>query len=372
MRRWQSVLLGLGWALFFTIPALYLCAWAIERVYEVPLEWGSFRFERPWGALLFLAVPLVWVARAWILPEAQPRILVSRTRDLAKVARPSIRQWVAPALDGARLLAVGLMTLALMGPQSVHAREDNETMGIDIMLTLDCSLSMQASDILPNRFEAMKSVVDDFIRRRPSDRIGAVVFGRDAYTLLPLTTDKEALRGMIQELALEMIDGRGTAIGNAMGTTLNRLRSSRAETRVMILLTDGDSNSGNISPEQAAEFARAMDVRVYTILMGRTDDAPVRSGVDIFGRPVMDRGEYPINPELMREIASSTGGEAYVAGDRESLERSFHGILDSLERSEIEDTGRVYGDLYPAFVWPAALLVVLELLIGGLYLRRWP
>lgn len=372
MKRWVTVLLGLGWALVLLIPALYLCAWAIERVYEVPLEWGSFRFERPWAALLLLAVPLVWVGRSMVLPEAAPRLQVSRMRDLAKVARPTLRQWVAPMLDGARIVAIALLALGLMGPQSIHAREDSESMGIDIVLVLDCSLSMEAADILPNRFEAMKSVVDDFIRRRPTDRIGAVVFGVDAYTLLPLTSDKEALRGLIQELHLEMIDGHGTAIGNAMGTGLNRLRSSRAESRVMILLTDGESNSGNISPTQAAEFAEAMDVRVYTVLMGRTDDAPVAAGVDIFGRAVMDRGEFPINPELMQQIAADTGGEAYVAGDRESLQQSFHSILDSLERSEIEDTGRVFGDLYPAFVWPAGLLLVLELLVGGLYLRRWP
>lgn len=372
MKRWMTIALGAGWALVLLIPCLYLCAWCIERVYEVPLEWGSFRFERPWAALLLLAVPLVWVARSVVLPQAAPRIQVSRMKDLAKVARPTMRQWIAPALDGARVVAVALLVLGLMGPQSIHAREDSESLGIDIVLALDCSLSMEAADILPNRFEGMKSVVDDFIRRRPSDRIGAVVFGAEAYTLLPLTTDKEALRGLIQELHLEMIDGHGTAIGNAMGTALNRLRSSRAESRVMILLTDGDSNSGNLSPLQAAEFAENMGVRIYTVLMGRTDDAPVSTGVDIFGRAVMGRGEYPINPELMREIASSTGGEAFVAGDRGSLERSFHAILDSLERSEIEDTGRVFGDLYPAFVWPAALLLLFELLVGSLYLRRWP
>ena len=231
---------------------------------------------------------------------------------------------------------------------------------------------MQASDILPDRFRAMKVVVDDFIRRRPNDRIGAVIFGRDAYTLLPLTTDKEALRGLIQELELELIDGRGTAIGNALGTSLNRLRNSTAESRIVILLTDGDSNSGNISPDQAAEFAATMGVRVYTILMGRDADAPIATGTDIFGRPVMDRGEFPINPELMRDIAERTGGESYVVGDRESLERSFHSILDTLERSEIEDAGHVYGDLYPAFLWPAMALLGLEVLVLGIYLRRWP
>jgi Ca-activated chloride channel family protein len=354
------------------VPTAYVVAWAIESVYEVPLEAASVRFERPWAGLLVLAAPLVWAARAFILPSARPRITVSRMRDLQKASRASLRQWIAPAADGARVVAVTLLAVALMGPQSIHAREDNETMGIDIVLTLDCSLSMQASDILPNRFEAMKVVVDDFIRRRPNDRIGAVIFGRDAYTLLPLTTDKEALRGLIQELTLEMIDGRGTAIGNALGTSLNRLRNSTAESRVVILLTDGESNSGNISPDQAAEFAATMGVRVYTILMGRTDDAPVATGTDIFGRPVMDRGDFPINPEMMHDIAERTGGESFVAGDRESLERSFHAVLDTLERSEIEDAGHVYGDLFPALVWPALALLFLEVVVLGLYLRRWP
>lgn len=270
------------------------------------------------------------------------------------------------------MVAVLLLTLAAMGPQSIHAREDAEVRGIDIVLTLDCSLSMQASDIQPNRFRAMQAVVDDFIRRRPNDRIGAVVFGVDAYTLLPLTTDKEALRGVIAELELGNIDGQGTAIGNALGVALNRLRQSRAASRVIILLTDGDSNSGNIAPEQAAEFAANMGVKVYTVLMGQSDEARVQRGVDQVGRPIWDRGEFPINPELMRHIAERTGGETFVVGDRQALERSFHAILDRLEQSEIEDRGRVYADLFAVFVWPALAFLVLEAVVGGLYLRRWP
>lgn len=371
MKRWQEILLGLGWALLLLVPILYVCAWAIERVYEVPLAPESFRFERPWAALLMLAGPLVWIARV-LLRDAAPRLQVSRAKDLAAVARPKARQWIAPMTVGARLVAVMLLAVGLMGPQSIHAREDTEVRGIDIVLTLDCSLSMQASDIYPNRFQAMQAVVDEFIRRRPNDRIGAVVFGVDAYTLLPLTTDKEALRGVIAELELGNIDGQGTAIGNALGVSLNRLRQSRAASRVIILLTDGDSNSGNVAPEQAAEFAANMDVKVYTVLMGQSDEAMVQQGVDQVGRPIWDRGEFPINPALMRRISERTGGESFVVGDRESLERSFHTILDRLEQSEIEDQGRVYGDLFPAFVWPALGLLVLELLVASLYLRRWP
>ena len=280
-----------------------------------------------------------------------------------------------------------MLVAALMGPQSIHARDSAEVEGIDIVLTLDLSLSMQASDIRPNRFVATQQVVDSFIRRRPDDRMGAVVFGRDAYTLMPLTTDKTALRGAIAELELGMVDGRGTAIGNAVGTAINRLRDSEAASRVIILLTDGDSNSGNVSPEQAAGIAAALPhplgnetpdgeerqgVKIYTILMGRSADAQVQQGTDIFGRAVWDRGNFPINPELLQQMAERTGGEYFQVTDRAGLERSFHTILDRLERSELEDQGRVYGELFPAFAWPAFALLLLELLVGTFVTRRWP
>ena len=199
-----------------------------------------------------------------------------------------------------------------------------------------------------------------------------MVFGRDAYTLSPLTSDHEALRAMISELQLEVIDGRGTAIGNGIGTALNRLRKSTAKSKVVILATDGDSNSGNVSPMQAAEFARTLGVKVYTILMGKAGEAPVQTGVDLFGRPVFDRGNFPINPELLKKVAAETGGEAYQVSDREGLERSFHAILDKLERSQLEDAGRIYGELFPAFAGPAVVLILLELLLAAFALRRWP
>jgi Ca-activated chloride channel family protein len=199
-----------------------------------------------------------------------------------------------------------------------------------------------------------------------------VIFGRDAHTLLPLTTDHEALRSMIAELELGVIEGRGTAIGNGIGTALNRLRRSDAKSKVVILLTDGDSNSGNVSPLQAADFAKALGVKVYTVLMGRTDNAPVQSGLDLFGRPLFDRGNFPVNPELLKQVAAQTGGEAFQVADRAALERSFHVILDHLERSQIEDAGRVYGELFPAFLAPALAFLLLEILLASLVQRRWP
>jgi Ca-activated chloride channel family protein len=337
----------------------------------VPLQARSFRFERPYAVALLAAAPLVLLVRGYLRRRRSPRLSVSMGREL-QALQGGYRVWLSACLTAARVLAVTLLAIGLMGPQSIHARNRTDVEGIDIVLTLDLSLSMQAADIKPNRFVATQEVVDDFIRRRPNDRIGAVVFGRDAFTLLPLTTDHQALRTMITELELNLIDGRGTAIGNGIGVAINRLRKSTAKSRVVILATDGDSNSGNVSPVQAAEFAKALGIKVYTILMGSSEEAPVQTGQDLFGRPVFDRGNFPINPELLKQVASQTGGEAFQVADREGLERSFHTILDKLERAQIEDAGRMYGELFPAFVLPALVLIALELLLGGLLLRRWP
>ncbi|HJL14667.1 MAG TPA: VWA domain-containing protein [Sandaracinaceae bacterium LLY-WYZ-13_1] len=387
MKRALHGILPVAWTFFFLVPTVYIVWWWVESVYEVPIADGSFRFEREWAWLLLPAGLLALIARGWINQRRAPRMKLSRVHDLAVSGRRGWRTYLRHAPTGARVVALTLFALALMGPQSIHARDTAEVEGIDIVLTLDLSLSMQAADIRPNRFEATKEVVDDFVRRRPNDRMGAVVFGRDAYTLMPLTTDKQALRSAIDELELGMIDGRGTAIGNAVGTSLNRLRDSEAASRVIILLTDGDSNSGNVSPEQAAEIARTLPhplgnegpngedrqgVKIYTILMGRSDDASVQQGTDMLGRPVWDRGNFPINPELLERMAETTGGEYFQVSDREGLERSFHTILDRLERSEIEDPGRVYGELFPAFVWPALALLLFEVLVGTFLLRRWP
>lgn len=359
------------WTLAFTALGAYAVFFILGSVYGVEPTGGSFRFERPAAGWLALGAGLALIARGFSQRRELPRLRVSRGRELATLS-PGRKARLAQSTTGMRSAALLLLAAGLMGPQSIHARAGSDVEGIDIVLALDMSFSMQAADIQPNRFDATKFVVQDFIRRRPNDRIGAVVFGRDAYTLLPLTTDKESLLSVIQGLGLELIDGRGTAIGNAVGVSLNRLRHSKAKSRVVILLTDGESNAGNIAPEQAAQLATTMGVKVYTILMGRDADAPVQRGVDLFGQPVFDRSSFPINPELLRDIAQKTGGEHFMVADRASLEQSFHSILDRLERSQIEDAGRVYADLYPAFIGPALLLLVLEFLTHGLLLRRWP
>lgn len=362
----------LGVTTLLAMVVVAVVAVAIEQLYAVPLAPEHVRFERPWAGLLLFGALLAWFIRALFDRTRRPRLRVSNARLLARAQR-GWRAWLPDLMTALRVVALALIGVGLMGPQSIHARNATDVDGIDIVLTLDLSGSMQAADIRPNRFVATQNVVDEFVRRRANDRIGCVVFGHDAYTLLPLTTDHEALRTMIAELELGVIDEKGTAIGNAIGVALNRLRTSEAKSKVVILLTDGDSNSGNLSPTQSAEYAASLGVKVYTVLMGQTDDAPVQQGLDLFGRPLFNRGgNFAVNPELLRQVAATTGGESFVASDREGLERSFHSILDRLERSQIEDAGRVYGELFAAFVAPALLLLVLEALVSALLLRRWP
>jgi Ca-activated chloride channel family protein len=371
MSKLRASLAGLFICLAVLFTALCISGLVLEGYYEVELLGHALRFARPWAVLLAIAAPLVLLSRGVWDKARSPRLRVSRGDALAALGGGR-RVKLRPLLYALRVSALLLCVLGLMRPQSIHAREQNELEGIDMVLTLDLSLSMQASDIAPSRFEATKVVVDDFVSKRPNDRMGAVVFGRDAYTLLPLTTDKDTLRAAIADLELGMIEGRGTAIGNAVGVALNRLRSSHAKSKVMILLTDGDSNSGNIAPDEAAEFAHNLGVKLYAILMGRADEAKVQRGLDLFGRPLFGGGNFPVNPELLKRMAQRTGGEFFMVTDRKGLERSFHAILDRLEKSEIEDAGAVYGELFPAFVGPAVLLLLLEALLGTTLLRRWP
>ncbi len=366
LRRWLPLIFTFVLAALTALGMLAL----LTRVAMVPLHGDAWRFERPWAALLFIAPLLLLVLRLWQAPTQRVRIGLSRTQSFR--LKSGRRVLWAPLLHALQIVALSLFVLAMMGPQSIHARHDSQVEGIEIMLVMDVSLSMKAADIRPNRFDAMRQVVNDFIVKRANDRIGAVIFGREAYTLLPLTTDHPALRNLILNLELEMIDGRGTAIGNAVGTSLNRMRHSEAKTKIAILLTDGDSNSGNISPIQATELAKTMGVRLYTILMGERDQTRVQRGTDLFGRPLWDRSRFPINPKLLERMAHETKGQAFRATNREALETSFHRILNALEKSAIDDAGRMYAELFPWFVWPGLALLMLEWLLSISWLRRWP
>jgi Ca-activated chloride channel family protein len=347
---------GLIGAVF--VPATAAYVWFLQSV-------ESFRFAHP-GALVLIPIAVALVVWAGIrrAPMRRAALMHSRASELGTRKRGIVaRLRDLPMV--LRLLSVVLVGVALARPQSARRDDDLEIEGIDIVVTLDLSGSMEETDLVPNRLEAAKVVIQDFVKRRPSDRIGLVVFGRDAYTYIPPTLDHGTFLRMLAELHLGIIDGKGTAIGNGLGVALARLRRSDAHSKVVILLTDGDSNAGNISPLQAAGYAQKMGVKVYTILAGDNDssDLPAAGGA---------RHRYPVNPKLLEQIATMTGGTPYLATDTHALAQRFQNILEDLEKSRIRDRAILYAELYPKALWPAFLVLLLEIALRLSRLRRLP
>ncbi|MEM1030540.1 MAG: VWA domain-containing protein, partial [Myxococcota bacterium] len=222
------------------------------------------------------------------------------------------------------------------------------------------------------RLDTAKIVVRDFIARRRTDRIGAVVFGTNAYLLSPPTLDYALLSKLIAKLELNVIDSGQTAIGDALFTSVARLRRSDAESKVVIMMTDGDNTGGRVSPEKAIEAATIHGAKVYTIQIGDGEEAEVLRGYTAFGKPVYTQRRYPTNPELLQKIADKTGGEAYIATDALALKESMHAILDSLEKTRFEASVAHYEDLFPFLLIPGVVLIGLEALLRALLLRRFP
>ncbi len=330
---------------------------------------GQFSFKRPWALLLLLAAPLAFWASLILRRRRAAAMGYSAVGLMARLRRGVVAQ-LGPLPAVLRVAALALVALALARPQTRDRGSRIEVEGIDIMLVMDLSNSMEATDLVPNRLEASKAVVDSFISRRKSDRIGVVVFGREAYTFCPLTLDYSVLRTMLSDIRLGVVDGTATAIGNALGVGLKRLQPSDAKSRVVILLTDGDNNAGKVTPVQMARYAQAMGVKVFTILMGPLEG--VVEARDELGRPLPLRRQYPVNPKLLEEIAGKTGGRAYRATDRVGLEKNFESILAELDKSTRRDVAAVWTDAYRPFVALALMLILLEALLRLTRFRQFP
>lgn len=283
----------------------------------------------------------------------------SRVSDAAAVPGG----WVArlaslPAV--LRVCALALLAIALARPQTYRS-EDIEVEGIDIMIVLDLSRSMEERDLLRNRLDAGQRTIREFLRRRKNDRIGLVVFAEQAMLQCPLTLDYKSLDQIVADLAIGDVPEMGTAIGDGLGLALASLRRSDAASKVVILLSDGDSNVDNeMDPIAAKEAAEEMGVRVFTILLGR-EDAVARGG-----------SRYAVNPELLKQIAADTGGMYFRAGDNAALERSFAKVRDTLEKTRRRVTGKVFGEIFAPFALAALVLLVLELALAMTRWRRFP
>ena len=336
------------------VPATIIYLWVLRTL-------PNLRFRHPYAlALIPIAVALVLWAGLRRGPGRRAVLVHSRATEIAGKRRG----WVSRAAElplVLRLLTVVLLGVVLARPQTSRPDDELEVEGIDIVISLDLSGSMAETDLLPNRLRAAKEVIRDFVRRRATDRIGLVVFARDAYTHVPLTLDHGAMLRMLGELELGLIDGKGTAIGNGLGVALSRLRRSEARSKVVILLTDGDNNAGNITPLKAAGIAQKMGVKIYTVLAGANDSADVPG-----------RRRFPVNPKLLEEIATMTGGTPYLATDTQALAQRFQDIIDELEKSRIRERGVLYSELFPRFLLPAVLLLLLEMALRLTRFRRLP
>jgi len=272
-----------------------------------------------------------------------------------------------------QVIVVLLITTAASMPRYVKGEFRYFAEGIDIMVVLDCSTSMEALDFDPkNRINVAKEVFKDFIDSRKNDRIGLVVFARQAYTQSPLTLDYKALKTLVEPIRTGVIED-GTAIGNAIAVATNRLRESTSRTKAIFLITDGDNNAGNISPLEAAELAKKFGILIYPILIGREGPVPYPVGKDFFGRVVYKNVEFTTNPTLLKEIASRTGGEYFEAKNYEEFKSAFSRILDSLAKTRFEETS-VYEnstDLGRYLLMAAFFLMVLLLTVYS-PLRKFP
>ena len=282
----------------------------------------------------------------------------------------TLRYWLRPAPTVLRIMAMTLLIVALARPVEEHAESETTIEGVDIVLAMDISGSMLAQDFKPNRLEASKSIASEFVADREGDRISVVAFAGEAFTQCPLTSDRGSVQTSLARLRSGVIDD-GTAIGNGLGTAINRLRESSAKSKVVVLVTDGVNNSGQISPRMAADIAHDLGIKVYTIGVGRRGQAPMPA-MDPFGNVMMVMAKVEIDEDLLREISKLTGGRYFRAENIDALAKIYEEI-DQMEKSKIEVTDYIsYEELYINWLLWGILLLIAELVVSRVVLRRLP
>lgn len=333
------------------------------------LEWfrpdtlKSFTYENPWILYGLFGIPFLFVLR-WLI-----HLSFRDKLDFAfpeKNVKTSWIVWLRFLPDNIFGVFIACLLVALARPQKTNEKVDQYTEGIDIMLVMDISESMQIEDFSPNRLEAAKKVAENFVKGRLHDRIGVVVFSGDAYSLSPLTTDYALLQSYIDEIKFDLIKKGGTAIGSALTVAINRLQESESKSKVIILLSDGDNTAGNINPITAAELAHAFRIKIYTIAVGK--DGQVPFGKDPFGNT--QYVQNALDETTLRKIASIGEGRFYRASSNSALKKIFASI-DKYEKAEIKETRykdtRDYYDIY--LIW-GILFFLLWMISKGTFLTN--
>ena len=325
-------------------------------------------FAHPQWLFLLVLVPAYGLLR-WLWRRRTPGLVFSNTKAAENTPR-GLRVYASVLPPLLRMGAMTLCILALARPQVREVTQERYAEGVDIVLVLDTSTSMRAEDFDPNRFEAAREVASEFIDGRMSDRVGLIVFAAEAYTQAPLTLDYQFLQRMLSEVEIGVIED-GTAIGTALATAVNRLKDTVAESKVIILLTDGQNNRGEIDPVTASEVAATLGVRIYAIGVGTYGEAPYVVDRPFGGR---QRQMVPveIDEDMLRSVAQGTGGRYFRATNEQAL-REIYDQIGELEKTKIET--RIYTDYtehYIRFLLPGLLLVLIEILLTTTVLRHFP
>ena len=325
-----------------------------------------FKFNNPeyFYLFFFLVVAIIY----FISRKKNPSLRFSNTSSLKK-AKPSIRTRLLFLPYVLKILSISLFIIALARPQSTTESSETITEGIDIVIALDISTSMLAQDFKPDRFKASLSVAKEFIKGRHNDRIGFVVFAGESYTQCPLTTDYNILYELADKIKMGIIED-GTAIGTAIINSINRLKDSKSKSKVIILLTDGENNKGEIEPETAAQAAEALGIRIYSIGIGK-DRAPYPFK-DMFGNTRLREVDFKIDEEMMVGIAEGTGGKYFRAQDKGKLEKIYEEI-DKLEKTKIKiKSYKRFNEKYEGFLFPGMILLLLALFLENTYFMKKP
>jgi len=326
-----------------------------------------FQFQDPWLLLLLAVIPLL-IYRAL---KTRPATLHFSSLDSLKSLRNRGTELLAALPLTLRCLAIALLVIALARPQEGRKSTEILSAGVDILLAIDTSGSMNAKDFEKNnqpvnRLTVVKDVVSEFIDSREFDRIGMVVFGNEAFTQCPLTLDHDILHSLLNKLEIG-VAGNSTAIGSAIGISVKRIKDLESKSKVIILLTDGRNTAGNITPFRAADIAKTFGIKIYTVGVGTKHHRPL----GIPGQRML-RKDISIDEDSLRKISEQTGGRYFRATDADSL-KQIYAQIDSLEKSEVKWIDHSeYQELFPLFLIPALLLILSETLLTRTLLRRVP
>ena len=329
--------------------------------------WQQIELLFPQRLWLLLLVPALILLYLWRLRRAHPALRLSGFPFLSEA-----NSWVCRLRHlpfALKCLALALMISALSHPRDYNISHQSTVQGIDLALILDTSGSMQAVDLKPNRFEAARAVAQELIANRPNDNIGLVAFAGESFTQCPTTTDHATLLALLAKLRVGLMED-GTAIGLGITNGINALREGTAKSKVMILLTDGSNNAGGVAPLVGAQMAKAWNIRIYTVAVGTYGKAqfPVQTATGI--RYVEE--EVTIDEDILKQVASTTGGKYYRATDNGSLERIYKEI-DSLEKSKIlAQSHTTYRELFPFLLWWALGLVAAAFVLESTLFKTNP